>query len=146
MPQRHYFEDFDPVKRDARLQHLRVLRQKAYKVMQILQPFSPKLTGMVLDGTATLHTHIRMHAFADTPEEVIMFLVNHKIPYDEADQRVQLMDRNMTSFPMFCFYLAETAIEVTVFPQNSPKYIVRCPTSGKRMPRASLQDIEKMLA
>ncbi len=137
-------QNFDPVKRESRLQHLHMLRQKAYKAMQMLQPFSPKLTGMVLDGSAVIHTHIRLHVFT-APEEIIIYFVNHNIPYDEGEQRVQLMNRNFTSFPMFCFYLAETAIELTVFPENSAKYITRCPSSGKRMPRADLTDLENLL-
>ncbi len=138
-------EDFDPIKQEARLQHLRMLRQKAYKTMQLLKDFSPKLTGMVLDGSATFHTHIRLHAFASKPEEVIIFLVNHRIPYDESEQRVLLMDKRFISFPMFYFYLAETAIEITVFPEDSPKYFTRCPTTGERMPRAGLDEVGALM-
>lgn len=134
----------DPAKQQERLQHLHMLRQKAYRVMLLLKPFSPKLTGMVLDGSALRHTHIRLHVFT-TPEEIIMHLVNNNIPYDEGEQRVQLMDRSMVSFPMFSFYLADTAIEVTVFPEDSIKYQVRCPSTGQRMSRAGLPEVEKLI-
>jgi hypothetical protein len=102
--------------------HVHTLRQKALRTMQILKPFEPRLVGMVLDGTATLHTPIHLHVVANTSEEVMIHFINLKIPYDTGEQRLVLSDKQAHHFPMFRIYLAESPVEITVLPENSLKY------------------------
>lgn len=123
---------------EPREAHVQMLRQKAFRTMQILKSFQPHLTGMVLDGSATLHTPISIHVFADTPEEVMIHFMNLKIPYDTAQQRLILTNKQAETFPMFRIYLAQSPIEVTVLPENSLKYT-------PRTARATMEEVEKMV-
>lgn len=138
-------EHADIFENPTQSEHLLLLRQKAYRAMKLLKEFSPLLTGMVLDGTATQHTAIRLHAFASTIEEVMIFLINHQIPYDIGEQPILLISKQIVSFPMLRIYLAQTPIEITVFPENHLKYAPRCTLSGDRQVRANLEEVAKMV-
>lgn len=107
---------------EIRLSHLQTLRQKALRTMQILKAFQPHLVGMVLDGSATMHTPVHLQVVAQTCEEIMIHFINLKIPYDASEQRVTLSDKQIKSFPMFRIYLAGTPIEITVLPETSLKY------------------------
>jgi hypothetical protein len=122
----------------ARETHLHTLRQKALRTMQILKLFDPRLVGMVLDGSATLHTPIHLQVVAQTCEEVMIHFINLKIPYDASEQRLTLSDKQVKNFPMFRIYLAETPIEITVLPESSLKYT---PKSA----RATIEDVGKLI-
>ena len=63
----------------ARLAELRLL---ASEVMAKLLPFRPYLTGAVLNGTAGAHDDIHLQLFADSPKDVLMFLLDRDIPLD----------------------------------------------------------------
>ncbi|MGZ3158089.1 MAG: hypothetical protein ACXU7D_03780 [Burkholderiaceae bacterium] len=58
------------------------LRQLALQLMEQLQPFSPYLTGAVLNGTAGQHSDIHLQLFADSPKDVEIFLLNKEINFD----------------------------------------------------------------
>lgn len=121
--------------------YVTVLRQKAVHGMKLLKDFQPQLTGMVLQGTATLNSPISLHVYADTSEEVMIHLINHNIPYDITEQRVTLLSKQVKTFPMFRFYLAESPIEVTVFPEDNLKFLPRCSVKGEGVARASLGEV-----
>lgn len=105
--------------------HVHTLRQKALRTMQILKAFNPRLVGMVLDGTATLHSPIHLHVIAPTCEEVMIHFINLKIPYDASEQRIHLSNKKIENFPMFRIYMADSPIEITVLPEESLKYTPR---------------------
>jgi len=119
-------------------EHVHTLRQKALRTMQILKSFKPYLSGMVLEGTATLHTPISIHVIADTCEEVMIHFINLQIPYDASEQRLTLNNKKVETFPMFRIYLADSPIEITVLPEDSLKYT-------PRSPRASIEEVGELL-
>lgn len=63
----------------ARLFRLRTL---AVDIMDKLAQFNPFLTGAVLGGTAGPHDDIHLQLFADSPKDVLMFLLDRDIPLD----------------------------------------------------------------
>lgn len=75
---------FQDDEQQERLQHL---RRKAIQLMDILEPFSPYLTGSVLDGTAARYAAIDLQLFADSAKDVEIFLLNRNIPFDHAKPR-----------------------------------------------------------
>jgi hypothetical protein len=60
---------------------LSALRQAAIELMHRLAPFSPYLTGSVLDGTATRHSRIDLLLFPDSAKEVEIFLLDQGINF-----------------------------------------------------------------
>jgi hypothetical protein len=122
----------------SRETHIHTLRQKALRTMHILKPFEPRLVGMVLDGSATLHSPIHLHVVANTSEEVMIHFINLKIPYDAGEQRLILSDKQTMNFPMFRIYLAESPIEITVLPENSLKFT-------PKGARATIEEVGKLV-
>lgn len=57
------------------------LRRAAVELMHRLAPFTPYLTGSVLDGTATRHSRIDILLFPDSAKEVEIFLLDHGINF-----------------------------------------------------------------
>jgi hypothetical protein len=76
---RQYQALFHADTQPARLRHLRTL---ALQVMEALAPFSPYLTGSVLNGTAGEHDDIRLQLFADSAKDVEIFLLNKNVTLD----------------------------------------------------------------
>jgi hypothetical protein len=124
---------------------LSTLRAKAYRAMLILKSFDPHLTGMVLDGSATVHANIELHIFASTSEEVMIHLINLNIPHESTEQRMQLLDKQFKIFPIIRFYLAESTIDAVIFPEKTMKYHARCQISGKPMQRADIEDVKVLV-
>jgi hypothetical protein len=73
-----FFSDTQP----ARLLDLRHL---TLQLMQDLAPFSPYLTGAVLNGTAGEHSDIRLQLFTDSPKDVEIFLLNKHINFEVSE-------------------------------------------------------------
>lgn len=67
---------------DTQPARLLQLRQLALQVMTQLQPFRPYLTGAVLNGTAGQHDDIHLQLFADSPKDVLMFLLDREVPLE----------------------------------------------------------------
>lgn len=66
---------------DEQAEWLAALRRAAVELMRRLVPFTPWLTGSVLDGTATRHSRIDILLFPDSAKEVEIFLLDHGIGF-----------------------------------------------------------------
>jgi hypothetical protein len=55
------------------------LRHKALALMGLLSDFSPMVTGAIANGTASEHSDIHLHCFADSAKELGIFLLNHNL-------------------------------------------------------------------
>jgi len=66
---------------DEQVGRLAWLRGAAVGLMQKLAPFSPWLTGSVLDGTASRHARIDLLLFPDSAKDVEIFLLDQGIPF-----------------------------------------------------------------
>jgi len=66
------------------------LRRTAERWMEQLAAFHPHLVGAVLNGTATEHSNIEMHLFADSAKDVEVFLMDAGIDFvaDDGDNGV----------------------------------------------------------
>ncbi|VAW79054.1 FIG00856772: hypothetical protein [hydrothermal vent metagenome] len=126
-------------------EHLSGLRISATQAMRFLTDFSPRLVGSVLTGTAGPHSDINLHLFANTAEQVAMFLMDQNIPYDSRLKRFRLGGDETEEFPVFGFRAGDHAVELTVFPDEGRRESPRSPVDGKPMRRASLQDVELLL-
>jgi len=67
---------------DSQPRRLRLLRQVALEVMEMLAPFNPYLVGAVLNGTAGDHTDVHLQLFCDSAKDVEIFLINQGIEID----------------------------------------------------------------
>lgn len=77
---------------DEQAERIIALRQAAAGLMRRLAPFSPWLTGSVLDGTAGRHARIDILLFPDSAKEVEIYLLDHGIPFHHGNPRSERVE------------------------------------------------------
>ncbi len=125
---------------------LRAQREAARTAMQLLKDFAPRLVGAVLSGTATEHSDVQLHVFADGVETITFFLMDRRIPHEVDEKRVRMNPSRVLLLPTIWLEIENQPIEVIVF---SPDGVRQSPVSlvdGKPMRRADLAEVEKLLA
>ena len=133
-------------KADEQPLHLKRLRQAALEAMRFLARFRPRLVGAVLNGTAGPHADVNLHLFADTPEEVALFLLEHAIPFETLERRLRLGNGEYAHFPVFGFGAGGINIDLTVFGLDAEREAPRSPVDGRPMRRAGLAEVQALLA
>jgi hypothetical protein len=125
--------------------HLRALRQAAVEAMRFFSDYRPRLVGAVLRGTASEHSDVCLHLFADSPERVRAFLQQHRIPFEERERRLRCGAEQWEICPVFRFGAGQANIDLTVFPEAGMKQAPLDPLDGRPMERASLSTVERLL-
>jgi hypothetical protein len=121
-------------------------RQAALQAMQCLAPFAPRLVGAVLSGTATEHSDVQLHLFADSPESVAISLMDQGIRHEITARRVKMSSERVLEYPGVRFEIGDQPIEVTVFPTDGIRQAPVSPVDGRPMRRADLAELEALLA
>lgn len=124
---------------------LTALRQMALEAMDFFATFRPRLAGEVLEGTAVEGSPIELHCFADTPEAVVLFLMDQGIPFD-TDQRRLRFDTDPVTLPCHRFLAGDTEVQLIVMDEKGLRQPPRSPIDGKPMRRASRNQLAEMLA
>jgi hypothetical protein len=130
----------------SHLEALTAQRRAALSAMRYLQEFEPRLVGAVLAGTATEHSDVQLHLFADTLESVTLKLLDEGVPHELTERRVKLNAERIRAFPGVRFAMDEQAIEATVFPTDGIRQAPVSPVDGRPMRRASALEVEALLA
>ncbi len=125
---------------------LRLLRRTALEAMRFLARFRPRLVGAVLNGTAGPHADVDLHLFADTSEEVALFLLDHAIPFETSERRLRLANGEYANLPVFGFEAGGVDIDLTVFSPGAEREAPRSPVDGRPMRRAGLAEVQALLA
>lgn len=125
---------------------LQDLRTTALKAMKLFQEYSPRLTGPVLLGHAVEHSGIEIQVMADSPEEIAMYLLKHKIPYQLLEWKIYFSKHKSHPIPCYQFYAGEHQINLIVLSENQRKVTPLNPLTGQKMPRASIKQLESLLA
>ena len=125
--------------------HLKSLREGAVQAIHFLADFNPRLVGSVLSGTAGQHADINLHLFADTPEEVSLFLMDGHIPFQASHKRMRISREEWQDFSSYEFLAGDHQVDLVVFPREGRREAPRSPVDGKPMRRASLEEVEKLL-
>lgn len=94
-------------KSDSQPDTLRHLRRQAIEAMQQLHRFAPRLTGAVLNGTAHKNTPVQLYLFADTPEQLLLFLLERRIPFTQAEIKIKHCDGSSKNHPLFSFQVED---------------------------------------
>ena len=120
-------------------------RGHALEAMRQLSPFQPRLVGPVLNGTATLHSDILLHVFADNPESVSMALLDHGIEYEITERRHRFGNEPARAHPGVRFALGTQFVDVTVFPLDGIRQAPASPVDGRPMRRADIGELRTLL-
>jgi len=124
---------------------LRSLRQAALKAMTLFSNFTPKLVGSVLAGTSDEHSPVHLHVFANTTEELTVFLINQHIPFDIGEQKVRFGPDSEQIQSTFSFIAGEIKFLLTVFVAQGQRQAPMSPVDGKTMKRANLGEVQNLL-
>lgn len=127
---------------------LQRLRTVAINAMQLLADFSPRLVGPVLAGTADANSAINLHVFADSSEEVALFLDERGLACQLYERRLkQRRGRNVRPdvYTGYRFSLESETIEATVFPVDGIRQAPLSPVDGKPMARLNSKGVRALL-
>lgn len=125
--------------------HLRTLREAALEAMHFFTRFRPRLVGSVLDGTAGDWSDVNLHVFADTPEDVAVFLMDHGIPFEPGERRLRFNRDDWSFYPVYRFMAGDVPVDLTVFPDNGLRQAPRSQVDGQPMGRANRDAVERLL-
>lgn len=121
------------------------LRQTALEAMRLLADFQPCLVGPALDGSADENTPVYLHLFADTPEEVLIHLMEQQIPFDQGERRVEYANGRIESLPKFSFFAGDTELQLTVFPVIGRRQAPLSPVDGRPQRRADSVQLQAIM-
>lgn len=130
--------DSQPVK-------LKRLRETALRAMEFLARFNPRLVGSVLRGTADEHAEITLHVFADTPEEIGLFLMEQGIPHQHSEKRIILASGKGAVYPAYRFIAEEVPMMLVAFPINGIRLALRSEVDGRTAQRAALSEVRALV-
>ena len=121
------------------------MRREAVRAMRLLAGFEPRLVGPVLSGNATAHSSITLHLFADTPEAVVMALMDAGVRHRVVERRVKVLRDAPQAFPAIVFQRDGHEVEAVVFPRDGLRQSPFSPVDGRPMRRATRQEVEALL-
>ncbi|MGC8591547.1 nucleotidyltransferase [Acidithiobacillus sp.] len=127
---------------DAELQHL---RRTALAAMNWLGDFAPRLSGPVLEGTATGHSAIVLHLFADTPESVLFFLLDQGASYEEGRQMLHFGEQTPREYPVLRLPYAGCELRLVIFGLDEDRRSPASPVDGKPLRRINAAQLQRLL-
>lgn len=130
---------------DTQPAQLKQHRQTALEAMHFFEKFKPRLVGSVLDGTADINSAIYLHLFADTSEEVAVFLMDNNIPYNEEQKRLHIKSDEYESFPGFAFLADEIPVHIIIFSTRGLHHAPLSSIDGKPMQRGDIKAVSQLL-
>ncbi|MBV8497285.1 MAG: hypothetical protein JO361_10930 [Gammaproteobacteria bacterium] len=130
---------------ESHLSALQAQRHAALAAMRYLEEFEPRLVGAVLSGTATPHSEVQLHLFADRAESVTLKLIDEGIRHEITEKRLRFNAEQVRAFPGVRFEIEEQSIEAVVFPTDGIRQAPVSPVDGRPMRRASAPEVEALL-
>jgi len=131
--------------RESHVDLLALLRRAALSAMEMLAPFTPRLVGPVLHGTAAANSSVSLHVFADHAELVGERLRQHNVSFRSCEARLKSRRDRVASFAGYRFMQDDAEIEATVFPVDGLRQAPISPIDGKPMKRADVRAVEDLL-
>jgi hypothetical protein len=121
------------------------LRRLALEAMRLMADFQPRLVGPVLAGTASAHSEINLHLFAETPEAVSIRLEERGVPHEVLERRLRYERDRSVGYPAVRFVAGRQTVDAVVFPVDGIRQAPASPVDGKPMRRASAAEVETLL-
>ncbi|GIW96406.1 MAG: tRNA adenylyltransferase [Pirellulaceae bacterium] len=125
-------------------ENLRQMRLEALRMMHILCRFYPRLVGSVLTGHVRQGSDIDIHVFSDSVEAVTHTLDQHGVVYDV--ERKQVRKHGEYRVYTHIHIQDRFPFELTVYPLDKVHYVFKSSITGKPMERASIAQLEQLLA
>ena len=130
---------------DSHADFLRAMRVAALSAMELLSPFTPRLVGPVLHGTADANAPVNLHVFTDSAEAVALRLSEFGVSYRPYERRLKSRRDSAHLYAGFQFHHENTSVEATVFPVDGIRQAPISPIDGKPMRRADDKRVRELL-
>jgi hypothetical protein len=92
------------------------LRLSALELMELLQPFSPLLTGSLLSGLADTYSPIELHLFSERCEDIALYLQDRGLHPRPGQQRFRYPDGSQQLRPQWRLQTPEELALLSCFP------------------------------
>lgn len=124
---------------------LRELRLLARELMIALDAYRPRLVGPVLAGSADEHSDLTLHLFADSAEEVGLFLLDRGIAFRPSELRLRFSPDEVARVASYELDADGVRVVLVVFSGRLRRRAPLCPVDGRRpMARAGLAELERL--
>ncbi|HSW14914.1 MAG TPA: hypothetical protein VLI06_18860 [Solimonas sp.] len=131
---------------EAYRQHLQGMRRIALRVMRQLADFQPRLVGGAVSGAVTEANHIQLHAFADKPEALDIYLLDRRIDFDEGERRYRYSGGGEQRIALASFEVEGYGIDLAMFSQDEMRRVPINPVDGQPYRRLDIGQVEALLA
>jgi hypothetical protein len=121
------------------------LRQQAIVAMGALARFLPRLVGPALSGSGDLRQGVRMHLFADSPEELVFALIDQGIPWQEREETLRYGGGVRKVHPAFRFVAGDIPFTLVVLPIQAQRNPPLDPVTERPERGADLEALRRML-
>ncbi len=129
---------------DRRTAHLRDMRLQALRLMRLLRAYRPRLIGSVMTGHVRKGSDIDIHVFCDSVGLVTDLLEGEGYQFDV--ERKQVVKHNEARVFTHVHVHDRFNFELTVYPEDKAHYVFRSSVTGKPIERASVRELEELLA
>src|SRR5690606_21842839 len=96
-------------------------------------------------GTASSHSDIHLHLFAETPEAVSITLEDRGVPHEVLERRLRFERDRSVSYPALRFVAGSQTLHAVAFPLDGIRQAPASPVDGRPMRRASAEEVESLL-
>ena len=121
------------------------LRRAALEAMKFFSRFRPKLVGPVLEGTADRHSRISLHVFCDHAEELISFLLERKICFEQETRRIRWHDDSYRDLELVVIEAGGQCFELGLMTGGAWKQPPPDPIDGRAQRRAGTAEVERLV-
>lgn len=121
-------------------------RRAALAAMKFFGRFRPKLVGPVLEGTSDRHSRISLHAFCETEDDVIAFLLSRNIRFEQETRRIRWHDNSYRDLELVVIEADGRCFELCLMIGSAWKQPPPDPVDGRAQRRAGLQEVERLIA
>ena len=130
---------------DGHANLLRAMRGAALAAMEMLDAFTPRLVGPVLNGTADENSAVNLHVFADAVETVADHLDANGVVWRAYERRLKYRRDRPETCAGFEFKGATGPIQATVFPVDGIRQAPLSPIDGRPMDRADAARVRDLI-
>jgi len=83
--------------------------------------FGPRLVGQLLYDTVVKWRGVRLHLHAESPEDVVLELLERRIPWEQRESVLRYADGKQRSHPTLSFVAGDTPIDLVVLPVRATR-------------------------
>ena len=124
---------------------LHELRTAAAEAMHFFARFQPRLVGAVLDGSADAHSAISLHMFAESSTDLIVFVLEHGIDFDEGARMLRYGPGDQREVPVIRFAADGHAFDLSVLGINDLRQAPLDRVSGLPMRRVARNGVLELI-